>query len=197
MVTRYVIRLYLFGLILAAGFAMLLWRLWVVQIEEHKKYLAQLPQAALMIQRTAGIRGEIKDRNGIPLATNRVSYEIKLDYERVVVAVSIGMKRFATGTFVIWYPIIPRPQAHSLPRHLTNLARQADKPWLHATLRIKTGARTDGVAGEKAKPVGLVDSGVVIINPPFTLHDQLQQALPQMVQLMGQDHLAGFSLTRG
>jgi hypothetical protein len=25
----------------------------------------------------------------------------------------------------------------------------------------------------------------------------LQQALPQMVQLMGQDHLAGFSLTRG
>jgi 23S rRNA (adenine2030-N6)-methyltransferase len=125
------------------------------------------------------------------------SYEIKLDYERVVVAVSIGMKRFATGTFVIWYPIIPRPQAHSLPRPLTNLARQADKPWLHATLRIKTGARTDGVAGEKAKPVGLVDSGVVIINPPFTLHDQLQQALPQMVQLMGQDHLAGFSLTRG
>ena len=125
------------------------------------------------------------------------SYEIKLDYERVVVAVSIGMKRFATGTYVIWYPIIPRPQAHTLPRHLTNLARQADKPWLHATLRIKTGARTDGVAGEKAKPVGLVDSGVVIINPPFTLHDQLQEALPQMAQLMGQDHLAGFSLTRG
>jgi len=125
------------------------------------------------------------------------SYEIKIDYERVVVAVSIGMKRFATGTYVIWYPIIPRPQAHTLPRHLTNLARQADKPWLHATLRIKTGARTEGVAGEKAKPVGLVDSGVVIINPPFTLHDQLQEALPQMVQLMGQDHLAGFSLTRG
>ena len=139
----------------------------------------------------------------LPPATRRglvfidPSYEIKLDYERVVVAVSIGMKRFATGTYVVWYPIIPRPQAHSLPRHLTNLARQADKPWLHATLRIRSGARTDAVAGEKAKPLGLVDSGVVIINPPFTLHEQLQQALPQMVQLMGQDHLAGFSLTRG
>ena len=125
------------------------------------------------------------------------SYEIKLDYERVVVAVSIGMKRFSTGTYVVWYSIIPRPQAHSLPRHLTNLARQADKPWLHATLRIRTGARIDATPGEKAKPVGLVDSGVVIINPPFTLYEQLQQALPQMVQLMGQDHLAGFSLTRG
>ena len=125
------------------------------------------------------------------------SYEIKLDYERVVVAVSIGMKRFATGTYVVWYPIIPRPQAHSLPRHLTNLARQADKPWLHATLRIRSGARNDITPGEKPKPIGLVDSGVVIINPPFTLHDQLQEALPQMAQLMGQDHLAGFSLTRG
>ena len=125
------------------------------------------------------------------------SYEIKLDYERVVVAVSIGMKRFSTGTYIVWYPIIPRPQAHSLPRHLTNLARQADKPWLHATLRIRTGARIDATPGEKAKPIGLVDSGVVIINPPFTLYEQLQQALPQMVQLMGQDHLAGFSLTRG
>jgi 23S rRNA (adenine2030-N6)-methyltransferase len=125
------------------------------------------------------------------------SYEIKLDYERVVVAVSIGMKRFATGTYVVWYPIIPRPQAHSLPRHLINLARQADKPWLHATLRIRSGARGEASPGEKAKPIGLVDSGVVIINPPFTLFEQLQQALPQMVQLMGQDAHAGFGLTRG
>ena len=125
------------------------------------------------------------------------SYEIKLDYERVVVAVSIGMKRFATGTYVVWYPIIPRPQAHSLPRHLTNLARQADKPWLHATLRIRTGARDGVAAGESIKPIGLVDSGVIVINPPFTLYEQLQQALPQMVQLMGQDHMAGFHLTQG
>jgi 23S rRNA (adenine2030-N6)-methyltransferase len=125
------------------------------------------------------------------------SYEIKLDYERVVVAVSIGMKRFATGTYVVWYPIIPRPQAHSLPRHLINLAKQADKPWLHATLRIRSGARNDVTPGEKPKPIGLVDSGVVVINPPFTLYEQLQQALPQMVQLMGQDTMAGHGLTRG
>jgi penicillin-binding protein 2 len=83
MVIRSVLRLYLFGLILAAGFAMLLWRLWVVQIEEHKKYLAQVPQAALTVQRTAGIRGEIKDRKGVPLATNEVSYEIKLDLREI------------------------------------------------------------------------------------------------------------------
>ena len=125
------------------------------------------------------------------------SYEIKLDYERVAVTVSMGLQRFATGTFVVWYPIIPRPQAHSLPRHLTTLAKQADKPWLHATLRIKTGARTEAVTGEPPKRLGLVESGVVVINPPFTLHEQLKEALPQMVQLMGQDSVAGFELTQG
>jgi 23S rRNA (adenine2030-N6)-methyltransferase len=125
------------------------------------------------------------------------SYEIKLDYERVVVAVSIGLKRFATGTYMVWYPIVPRPQAHSLPKHLTNLARQADKPWLHATLRVRSGARDHPNPGEPTQPIGLVDSGVVIINPPFTLHEQLAQALPQMAQLMGQDALAGYQLTQG
>ena len=45
MVTRYVFRLYVFGLIIAAGFAGLLWRLWVVQIDKHKKYAAALPRA--------------------------------------------------------------------------------------------------------------------------------------------------------
>ena len=127
----------------------------------------------------------------------RSSYEIKLDYERVVVAVSIGLKRFATGTYMVWYPIVPRPQAHSLPKHLTNLARQADKPWLHATLRVRSGARDHPNPGEPTQPIGLVDSGVVIINPPFTLHEQLAQALPQMAQLMGQDALAGYQLTQG
>jgi 23S rRNA (adenine2030-N6)-methyltransferase len=125
------------------------------------------------------------------------SYEIKLDYERVAVTVSMGIQRFATGTFVVWYPIIPRPQAHSLPRHLINLAKQADKPWLHATLRIKSGARTEAVTGDPLKRLGLVESGVVVINPPFTLHDQMKEALPQMVQLMGQDKVAGFELTQG
>ncbi|NDC61762.1 MAG: 23S rRNA (adenine(2030)-N(6))-methyltransferase RlmJ, partial [Betaproteobacteria bacterium] len=124
------------------------------------------------------------------------SYEIKLDYERVAVAVSMGLQRFATGTFLVWYPIIPRPQAHSLPKHLISLARQADKPWLHATLRIKSGARHATVTGEPMKRLGLVESGVVVINPPFTLYEQLQEALPQMVQLMGQDAMAGFELTQ-
>ncbi|MGI8601500.1 MAG: penicillin-binding protein 2 [Verrucomicrobiales bacterium] len=83
MVTRYLFRLYLFALLLVAGFGALLWRLWVVQIENKQKYVAALPRAGTVVQRLPGVRGEIKDRNGVPLAVNRMSYEIKLDLREV------------------------------------------------------------------------------------------------------------------
>jgi 23S rRNA (adenine2030-N6)-methyltransferase len=47
------------------------------------------------------------------------------------------------------------------------------------------------------KRLGLVESGIVVINPPFTLKEELEAALPQMVQLMGQDKQAGYALTTG
>ena len=66
------------------------------------------------------------------------SYEIKSDYARVLDFVAEALKRFATGTYAVWYPIIPRPEAHDLPRRLKTLATKAGKPWLHATLTVKS-----------------------------------------------------------
>lgn len=122
------------------------------------------------------------------------SYEIKSDYARVAALVSDALKRFATGTYAVWYPIIPRPEAHGLPRRLKTLATQAGKPWLHATLTVKSSKMA---AGEDAKRPGLPASGMFIINPPHTLKGQLQPALPQMVQLLGQDRNAAFTLDSG
>ena len=83
MTNRYVFRLYIFALVLLGGFSALVWRLWAVQIEGFKKYSSQLPTVATQTQRLRGIRGEIKDRNGVPLAINRMSYEIKLDLKEI------------------------------------------------------------------------------------------------------------------
>src|SRR5690348_6236431 len=46
------------------------------------------------------------------------SYEIKSDYQKVTACLQDSLKRFATGVYAIWYPIIPRPEAHDLPRRL-------------------------------------------------------------------------------
>lgn len=124
------------------------------------------------------------------------SYEMKSDYARVSACMADAVKRFATGTYVVWYPIIPRPEAHDLPRKLKTLAVKAGRSWLNATLTVKSSKLTTGTEGEVIRP-GLPASGMFVINPPHTLKAELQAALPQMVALLRQDRNAGFTLDHG
>ncbi|BEP50917.1 23S rRNA (adenine(2030)-N(6))-methyltransferase RlmJ [Variovorax paradoxus] len=124
------------------------------------------------------------------------SYEIKSDYGRVLDFAAEALKRFATGTYAIWYPIIPRPEAHDLPRRLKTLATKAGKPWLHATLTVKSSKLTTTPTGETQRP-GLPASGMFLINPPYTLKPLLAAALPQLAERLAQDRHATFSLDAG
>ena len=124
------------------------------------------------------------------------SYEIKSDYPRVTEMVADSLKRFATGTYAVWYPIIPRPEAHDVPRKLKTLATKAGKGWLNATLTVKSSKLTADAQGEVVRP-GLPASGMFIINPPHTLKAAMQAALPQMASLLAQDQHAAFSLDSG
>ena len=111
------------------------------------------------------------------------SYEAKQDYRRTVSAVQEGLKRFATGCYAIWYPLVQRAEVQSLVRSLERL----DTVWLHATLNVSKPA-TDGF--------GLHGSGMFVVNPPWTLEAALKEALPWLVDKLGQDKLAGYTLTR-
>ena len=124
------------------------------------------------------------------------SYEIKTDYARVVALVADSLVRFATGTYTVWYPIIPRPEAHDVPRKLKTLANKAGKGWLNASLTVKSSKLTADEAGEVIRP-GLPASGMFIINPPHTLKATLKPALAQLVEILGQDPHAAFALESG
>ena len=124
------------------------------------------------------------------------SYEIKNDYARVVATVADSLVRFATGTYAVWYPLIPRPEAHDVPRKLKTLATKSGKKWLNVTLTIKSSKLTSDDAGEVVRP-GLPASGMFIINPPHTLKAALALALPQLVEILGQDQHAAFALESG
>ena len=124
------------------------------------------------------------------------SYEIKSDYARVVEMVADSLKRFATGTYAVWYPVIPRPEAHDVPRKLKTLANKLGKPWLHATLTIKSSKTTVNAQGDTDRP-GLPASGMFVINPPYTLKEALKPALPEMVKALGLDRNAAFTLDSG
>lgn len=117
------------------------------------------------------------------------SYELKTDYGRVLDMVADSLKRFPTGTYAIWYPIIPRPEAHDLPKRIKTMATKAGKSWLHATLTVKSN--------KTSERGGLPASGMFLINPPFNLKEQLKPAMPQLVKLLGQDENAAFTLESG
>jgi 23S rRNA (adenine2030-N6)-methyltransferase len=111
------------------------------------------------------------------------SYEIKSDYAKVATCIQDSLKRFATGVYVVWYPIIPRAEAHELPRRLKTLTTHAGKPWLHATLAI--GHEPVAPTGEPQRGPGLTASGVFVINPPHSLKPAMQVALPQLLEVLG------------
>ena len=134
------------------------------------------------------------------------SYEMKTDYAEVARSLEDALKRFATGCYAIWYPIVGRAEAHELPKRLKKIAATAGRTWLHATLnvgseenqgpQIKTERTATGryIARAVNEAPGLRESGVFIVNPPFTLAPQLQVAMPQLQAALGQGPSAGFLL---
>lgn len=110
------------------------------------------------------------------------SYEDKNDYKHALTAVKEGVKRFATGTYALWYPQVQRRESTELPRHLERLGV---KGWLHASLSVKKPA-SDGF--------GLHGSGMFVVNPPWTLHAELKTALPWLKGLLAQDERAVYTL---
>ncbi|ARP95396.1 23S rRNA (adenine(2030)-N(6))-methyltransferase RlmJ [Bordetella genomosp. 13] len=110
------------------------------------------------------------------------SYEDKRDYRRTLLTVKEGLKRFATGTYVVWYPLVQRVEAGELARQLQHLQV---KNWLNVTLAVKKPA-SDGF--------GLHGSGMFLVNPPYTLHDALKTAMPFLARELAQDDRAGFTL---
>ncbi len=112
-------------------------------------------------------------------------YEDKDDYRKVKVAIDDAQKRFAGGTYAVWYPALGRLESQQLPERLKRVA-QSD--WLHVTLHI-------GAPGDDGR--GLVGSGMFIINPPWTLEAALKDTMPWLTQALARDRSARFSLQSG
>lgn len=109
-------------------------------------------------------------------------YEQKQDYQQVVSTIQDSLKRFASGCYIIWYPLLAREE----PQQMVNALRGLDTPnWLNVTLQI-TNASDD---------IGMYGSGLYIINPPWTLPKTLQESLPILTRLLAKDESASHQLT--
>ena len=73
---RVELRIYVVGFLILVALASIILRLWWVQVARGALYAAKIAQRSVVTVRIPSIRGEIRDRNGIPLVQNRASYEV-------------------------------------------------------------------------------------------------------------------------
>jgi 23S rRNA (adenine2030-N6)-methyltransferase len=99
------------------------------------------------------------------------AYEDKRDYARVLTALKEGLTRFATGTYLAWYPLLQRNESMQLAGRLKKLAPE----WLNVTLTVKAPS-ADGM--------GMHGSGMFVVNPPWTLAATLRETLPWLVDVL-------------
>lgn len=92
------------------------------------------------------------------------SYEIKTDYQDVAKAIIKAHKRFATGVYMLWYPVVNRKQTEEMLDMLksSGIKRQ---------LRIEQAIKPD------CDEFGMTAAGLWIINPPWQLDKLAQQTL--------------------
>lgn len=110
------------------------------------------------------------------------AYEDKRDYLRVLLTLKEGVSRFATGCFMLWYPLLARGDSRQLPEKLMKLPVD----WLNVTMSVQTPSQ-DGF--------GMHGSGLFIVNPPWTLLSNLRDTMPYLTDALALDDGAQFSLT--
>ncbi|EJF30603.1 23S rRNA (adenine(2030)-N(6))-methyltransferase RlmJ [Enterobacter sp. Ap-916] len=92
-------------------------------------------------------------------------YEIKTDYQDVVKGIAEGYKRFATGTYALWYPVVLRQQ-------IKRMIRDLEETGIRRILQIELAVRPD------SDQRGMTASGMIVINPPWKLEQQMANVLP-------------------
>jgi 23S rRNA (adenine2030-N6)-methyltransferase len=138
---------------------------------------------------------EVKDTNGfdglksqVPPSSRRAvvlmdpSYEGHGDYSKVIASLREAITRFPEGVYMVWYPQVSKLEAAQLPRRLEGLA---PKGWLHARLTVQQ---------PDSQGFGLAGSGMFILNPPYTLYDQLLAVLPYLTEVLAQYDGANYLL---
>lgn len=110
-----------------------------------------------------------KERRGLVLIDP--PYELKEDYDLVVKAIEEGYKRFATGTYAIWYPVVLRQQTKRIFKGL-------EATGIRKILKIELSVRPD------SDQRGMTASGMVVINPHWTLETQMKEILPYLTKTL-------------
>ena len=100
-------------------------------------------------------------------------FEEKAEFDALANGFAAAYRKWPTGTYLIWHPVKDQVQVRRFHQHLRSLAI-AD--WMTVILR------RDEPPGE---PGRLSGSGLVVVNPPYTLLAELDLLLPFLAARLG------------
>jgi 23S rRNA (adenine2030-N6)-methyltransferase len=101
-------------------------------------------------------------------------YELKEDYERVVDFVISSYRKFAQGVYLIWYPVVERARIKTMEAALKSSGIRNIELY-----ELGISADTEGR--------GMSSSGIIVINPPWTLKKRITPALTFLADILGID----------
>ncbi|HSG92118.1 MAG TPA: 23S rRNA (adenine(2030)-N(6))-methyltransferase RlmJ, partial [Methylotenera sp.] len=103
------------------------------------------------------------------------SYEIKSDYDLVIKTVIDACKKFATGSYAIWYPVVERSRITRMEKQLINSG-------------IRNIQRFELAITDDNNVRGMTSSGMMVINPPWQLMTTMQTLLPKLSKALALDN---------
>lgn len=100
-------------------------------------------------------------------------YEDKKDYRKVVDTLVECHKRFATGSYALWYPVVER-------KTIDKMCKAFVESGMRNIQVFELGIAPD------TQGRGMNGSGMLWINPPWTLFAEMQSTLPFLAEKLGQ-----------
>jgi 23S rRNA (adenine2030-N6)-methyltransferase len=122
-----------------------------------------------------------KERRGAVLIDP--PFEQPGEFARLADGLARAHRKWATGTYLAWYPIKDRHDCDAFGRRL---ARSGIPKILRAELTVAPERAAERLAG----------TGLMIINPPWTLEAELAVLLPALAGVLGREHPGTFRLDR-
>lgn len=157
----------------------------LIAIEKHEEDAAAL-KSALRSFRRSSLRGECADgyarlnallpppeRRGLVLIDP--PFESPDEFRNEARALSGALKRFATGIYLLWFPIKSAGEANAFCGEI--LATGVKKA---LRIDIDIGPADAGVADKER----LTAAGLIVVNPPYGFADEMQASLAQVAPLL-------------
>jgi 23S rRNA (adenine2030-N6)-methyltransferase len=110
-------------------------------------------------------------------------YELKTEYQDLIKGLQQAVQRFPQGTYAIWYPVIERQAVESFIDALVDTQ-------IRNQLRIEYSPLPD------SEGFGMTGSGMLVINPPFRLKQQMESCLKELAPLLADGRQAQWQVTQ-